>query len=103
MLAFYFILLGCYLFYCRSKYFPKFLPGVTFPASSWLGVILLSAGIFQFASSNGWVAGILIALAAASLGITMLQFFAVLGRRYFYSFVAVIHLLLLFQIVNHAR
>ena len=103
MLSFYFILLGAYLYYARSKYFPAGIFRAAFSGSNLLGSIFLLAGSAFFVRSDGWAGGLLMALAGASLAMAMIQFFAVLGRRYFYGLMALVHCLVLLELISYAR
>ena len=102
MLPFYFILLGMYLYYSKSKYFPLFLFRLYFPASIWLGVLSILLGTAGYVLTDGWAGGLLLSLAACSLAMVMIQFFAVLGKRYFYGLVAVVHCLVLTELFFYA-
>jgi hypothetical protein len=103
MLSFYFILLGTYLYYARSKYFPETIFRPFFTGSNWSGFILLLTGAAIFIRSDGWAGGLLLTLAGASLAMLMIQFFAVLGKRYFYGLMALVHGLVLIQLISYAR
>ena len=103
MLPFYFILLGTYLFYARSKYFPAGIFRPLFAGSNWLGFTFLLIGSAIFVRSDGWAAGLLLTLAAASLAMMTIQFFAVIGSKYFYGLMALIHYLVLIELLSYAR
>jgi hypothetical protein len=103
MLSFYFILLGAYLYYARSKYFPETIFRPLFAGSNWAGFIFLLTSSALFIRSNGWAGGLLLAFAGASLAMVMIQFFAVLGKRYFYGLMALVHGLVLIQLISYAR
>ena len=102
MLAFYFILLGMYLYYSKSKYFPLFLFKLSFPGSIWLGAISILLGTALYILSDGWAGGLLLSLAACSLAMVLIQFFAVLGKKYFYGLVAIVHGLVLIELISYA-
>ena len=103
MLSFYFILLGTYLYYARSKYFPEAIFRPLFAGSNWAGLIFLLTGSAIFILSDGLAGGLLMTLAEASLAMVMIQFFAVLGKRYFYGLMALVHCLVLIQLISYAR
>jgi hypothetical protein len=103
MLPFYFILLGTYLYYARSKYFPAGIFRPLFAGSMWLGFILLFVGSAIFVRSDGWASGLLLTLAGASLAMVTIQFFAVMGTRYFYGLMALVHCLVLIELICYAR
>lgn len=102
MLSFYFTLVGIYLYYSNSKYFPSFLFRPVFPGSAWVGAGLIGVGAALLVRSDGWAGGLLLSLVAASLAAIILQFFAVLGRAYFYGLMAFVHIFLLIDLINHA-
>lgn len=102
MPAFYLILWGSFLFYTESKYFPHFLKRISWPAAKWAGMFLLIAGAGLFVHFDGWASGLLLSLVAYSLAFGLIQLFAVLGRVYFYSLLALIHLLLLIDLFSYA-
>ena len=102
MLPFYFILLGMYLYYSKSKYFPLFLFRLHFPGSTWLGALSILLGTGWYVLTDGWAGGLLLSLVACSLAMAMIQFFAILGRRYFYGLVAVVHGLVLTELISYA-
>ena len=102
MFPFYFILAGMYLYYSKSKYFPTFLSGTSFNQARWIGSLLFIVGTINFVYTEGWASGLLLSLAASTLGMMMVQLFAVLGRKYFYGLVAVVHGLLLIELISYA-
>lgn len=103
MLSFYFILLGTYLYYARSKYFPAGIFRPLFAGSNWLGLTFLSIGSAIFVHSDGRAAGLLLTLAAASLAMMTIRLFAVMGSKYFYGLMALVHCLLLIELILYAR
>ena len=103
MTAFYLILMGTYLFYSKSKYFPLYLPKGLGMLNSPIAIVLLLAGTGLYIYSNEWAGGLLLAVAASSLAMAMTQFLCVLGRPYFYSFVFFVHGLVLIELVTYAR
>jgi len=102
MVSFYFILLGIYLYYSKSKYFPNFLFKTSFTGSDWIGLLLIFMGTAWYVQLQGWAGGLLLALAASSLAMVLIQLFAVLGKKYFYGFIAVVHSLLLIELISYA-
>lgn len=103
MIQFYLILTGMYLYYARSKYFPHNLFRVDFPGHTWSGLLLTIAGAVLFIRSDGMAGGLLLALAACTLAIAIIQLFAVLGKTSFYGLVLIVHVLLLFELLYYAR
>lgn len=99
MISFYFFLVGCYLYYTRSKYFPESLSNFRPSSPSWLWIPLfaLATGIYVF--REGWASGLLLTLSAISLALILVQFTAVLGKKYFYGLVIVSHGLVLFELI----
>ncbi|WP_221394087.1 hypothetical protein [Dyadobacter sp. NIV53] len=102
MIAFYLILISAYLFYSRSKYFPQNLPKTSETVATWIATVLLVTGTALFVRSDDWAGGLIIALAACSLAMTLVQLFAVVGRIYFYGFTAIIHGLLFIELLSYA-
>ena len=102
MLAFYFILIGMYLFYTRSKYFPAFLFRPNIPMVKSWGTVFLVIGTGIYVHSDGWAGGLLLAFVAFSLAMCLTQFFATLGRKYFYGMAVIIHLFLLIELISYA-
>ncbi|SEI38492.1 hypothetical protein SAMN04487995_0256 [Dyadobacter koreensis] len=102
MLSFYFILLGTYLYYAKSKYFPAELFRPSFTASKWFGSIFFVIGSAIFIYSDGWAGGFLMTMAGASLAMAMIQFFAVMGKRYFYGLIAMVQFLALIELIYYA-
>ena len=102
MLAFYFILIGMYLFYTRSKYFPAFLSRPNIPMVKSWGTVFLVIGTGIYVQSDGWAGGLLLAFVAFSLAMCLTQFFATLGRKYFYGMAVIIHLFLLIELIYYA-
>lgn len=103
MLAFYFILIGTYLFYSRSKYFPAFLFRPNIPTVKSLGTVFLVIGTGIYVHSDGWAGGPLLSLVAFSLAMCLTQLFSTLGRLYFFGAAAIIHLFLLIELISYAR
>ncbi|CAG5000771.1 hypothetical protein DYBT9275_02529 [Dyadobacter sp. CECT 9275] len=102
MIPFYFILLGMYLYYSKSKYFPHSLSRPGFRSTRLIGTLCTLAGSALYVRTDGWAGGLLLSLAACTLAMSLIQLFAVLGRSYFYGFVAVVHALLLIELFFHA-
>lgn len=102
MLAFCLILWGSFLFYTESKYFPHFLKNISYPVPKWVGTLVLIAGTSLYINHDGWASGLLLSVVAYSLAFGLIQLFAVSGRIYFYSLLAVIHLLLLLDLFSYA-
>lgn len=100
MIAFYLIFAASYLFYTRSKYFPPYLP--KFPAATWAGCVLLLGGAAFFIQSDGWAGGLLLWLVAATLAMSLVRLFAVLGSRYFYGLLIALHLFLIANLISYA-
>ena len=102
MLSFYLILLGMYLYYSKSKYFPDFLFRPKFQNIKWLGLFLLTIGTACYIRSDGWAGGLILSLVAFSLAMILVQLFAVLGRFYFYGLLVTMHVLLLLELISYA-
>lgn len=102
MLSFYLLLIGMYLLYSRSKYFPKNIFYVDFPAVKWLGPGFLLLGTARFICSDGWAGGLILALVCGSLAMGVVQFFAVMGRSYFYTLLAIVHGLVIIELISYA-
>ena len=103
MIAFYVILIAAYLFYSRSKYFPQTLPKISEKTAIWIAGILLILGTAIFIRSDDWAGGLIMSLAAGSLATISVQLFAVAGRFYFYAFLAIIHCVLILDLISYAR
>lgn len=103
MLPFYFILTGIYLYYSKSKYFPSFLPAIRFNGTRAIAFLFLIIGMAYFVYSEGWASGILLSLTTSTLGMIIVQLFSVLGRKYFYGLVVVVHALVLIELISYAR
>ncbi|MCF0060729.1 hypothetical protein MUK70_15920 [Dyadobacter chenwenxiniae] len=102
MPQFYFIFLGMYLYYSKSKYYPDFLFSPRFRSVRLFGLLFTIAGSLLYVRADGWAGGLLLALAASMLAMGMVQLFAVLGKYYFYGMAVVIHVLLLIQLICDA-
>ena len=102
MIPFYIILIGSYLHYSKSKYFPSFLININFTGSNWIGSLLILLGSALYVLGEGWASGLLLSLAACSLAIILIQLFAVLGKKYFYGLMAVVHSLVLIELISYA-
>lgn len=102
MLPLYAILFGSYLHYSKSKYFPSFLSGIRFAGSNWMGSLFILLGSALYVRSEGWAGGLLLSLAACSLSMILIQLFAVLGKQYFYGLMAVVHGLVLVELLHYA-
>lgn len=98
MIPFYLCLIGAYLYYCQSKYFPSGLYKFTASWSSWLALILFGIATVLFVWSDGWVSGLLLVVCALSLALMLIQLAAVLGKTYFYSLVVMAHGLVLLDL-----
>jgi hypothetical protein len=91
-----------YLYYSRSKYYPDFLFNPRFRYARFVGLIFTIAGSLLYVRTDGWAGGLLLALAACTLAMGMVELFAVLGKFYFYGMAVVIHVLLLIQLIYNA-
>lgn len=99
MIPFYLFLLGCYFYYIRSKYFPvKIFRTAALP--EWILPILLIAGMALNILREGWVSGFLLSVVCCSLAVMLIQFTAVLGKKYFYSLVVFAHCLVIFDLLS---
>jgi hypothetical protein len=103
MVEFYLLAAGVYLYYSKSKYSPDFLFRATPGLAFWFGNALLLTGTLAYVFHYGWASGLLVALCAASLAATLLPFFAVLGKKYFYGLAILVHSLLLVDLISYAR
>ena len=99
MALFYLFLIGVYLYYCQSKYFPAGLYKFKTAWSPWLSLTFFSIATAIFVRQEGWASGLLMALCALSLALMLIQFTAVLGKPYFYSLVIVAHGLALIDLI----
>jgi hypothetical protein len=102
MSQFYFIFLGMYLYYSKSKYYPYFLFSPRFRSVRLIGLFFTIAGSLLYVRTDGWAGGLLLTLAASMLAMGMVQLFAVSGKFYFYGIAVVIHVLLLIQLICDA-
>ncbi|QMW03296.1 hypothetical protein [Spirosoma foliorum] len=100
MFPFYLFLIGVYLYYCQSKYFPAGLYKFKASWSPWLALAFFAVATGLFVREDGWVSGILLAVCALSLALMLSQFVAVLGRTYFYSLVVLAHGLVLIDLLS---
>lgn len=99
MISFYLFLLGSYFYYTRSKYFPvKIFRTARLP--EWILPIILMTGIALNITREGWVSGFLLSLVSGSLAVMLIQFAAVLGKRYFYSMAIFAHCLILIDLLS---
>ncbi|WP_234645736.1 hypothetical protein [Dyadobacter sp. CY356] len=98
----YLIMLGMYLFYCKSKYFPDFLFRPAVGRLRLIGLLFTVAGSILCVRIGGWAGGLLTALAASMLAMGMIQLFAVLGKKYFYGMALIVHVLLLIELIYDA-
>ncbi|GAB4047508.1 hypothetical protein GCM10028810_30730 [Spirosoma litoris] len=99
MVPFYLFLIGVYLYYCQSKYFPAGLYKFMAPWLPWLALALFGIATGLFVREEGWVSGMLLAVCALSLALMLIQFAAVLGKPYFYSLVVLAHGLVLIDLL----
>jgi hypothetical protein len=99
MLVFYFFVTGAYVAYCRSKYYPVGLYRLTAPWSSWLALALFGVGALLLVRAEGWGSGLLLAVSALMLALSLIQLSAVFGRRYFYGLLVLVHGLTLLDLL----
>ncbi|WP_342089025.1 hypothetical protein [Dyadobacter sp. OTU695] len=102
MLQFYLVFVGMYLYYFKSKYYPHFLFSPRIRSPRLIGLLFSIGGSLLYVRTGGWAGGLLLALAASVLAISIVQLFAVLGKFYFYGMAVVIHFLLLMQLICDA-
>lgn len=100
MIGFYLFLIGAYLHYCQSKYYPAGLVTVQFPYQSGLALVLFVAGTALYVGQEGWTSGILLATCALSLALMLLLLTAVLGRVYFYGLIVLAHSFVLLDLLT---
>lgn len=98
MISCYLFLLGCYLYYTRSKYFPGTLSGYKPAVPDWLWIPLCATATGLFVYHEGWASGLLLSLCACSAALMLIQFTAVLGKKYFYGLALLAHGLVLLEI-----
>ncbi|MEO6686067.1 MAG: hypothetical protein ABIN24_08880 [Dyadobacter sp.] len=99
MIPFYLFLVGCYLYYTRSKYFPVWiLRAPTVPG--WSLLVMLIIGIALNINREGWASGLLLSVVSCSLAVILIQFTAVLGKKYFYSLAIFAHALVLIDLLS---
>lgn len=72
MIATLLITIGTFLYYSKSKYFPKSIKAIK--TNAWVNLILVLAGTGLFIVDWGWASGILLALCVYMLAIVVLQF-----------------------------
>lgn len=102
MIAFYLLLASDFLNYSKSKYFPSYLPRTDRRVVRIVAPLLLIAGVWMYVYIYGWGTGLLMALAAVTLAMSLIRFFAVLGKEYFYGLAAVVHVFALLEVVTYA-
>lgn len=100
MISCYLFLLGCYLYYTRSKYFPGALSRYKPALPDWLWIPLLISASGLFVYNEGWASGLLLSLCACSAALILIQFTAVLGKKYFYGLALLAHSLVLLEILS---
>src|SRR6218665_596183 len=103
MLSFYLILLGTYLYYSKSKYFPNFLFRPSTQIAGRAGLLCIIIGSALYIKSDDLAAGLLLSLAVCMLAMALVQLFAVLGKIYFYGLVTIVHILLVLDLLIYAR
>lgn len=103
MTQFYLILAGMYLYYSNSRYFPDFLFKPDLRWIQLIGTLLSGAGTLLYIWSDGWAGGLLLSLTACTLAMGIVQLFGVLGKAYFYGLAAVVHFLLILDLLSYAR
>lgn len=99
MISFYLFLIGCYLYYTKSKYFPVKIFRTTAPHQRILPFILM-AGLALNIYREGWASGILLSVVSCSLAIMLSQFTAVLGNKYFYALAIFAHGLIIIDLLS---
>lgn len=82
MIAFSFITIGFFLYYSKSKYFTLFQLGYQKRNLGWVNALLILTGFALYIYHWGWASGILIALAASMLTLSLVQFFVVIAKRF---------------------
>lgn len=79
MIATLLITIGTFLYYSKSKYFPKSIKAIN--TNTWLNLVFILLGTGLFIADWGWASGILLALCVYMLAIVALQFALVVRER----------------------
>lgn len=79
MIATLLITIGTFLYYSKSKYFPKSTKAIK--TNVWLNLVLILVGTGLFIADWGWTSGILLSLCVYMLAIVVLQFALVVRER----------------------
>lgn len=82
-------LLGAFVFYSKSKYFPEEYARFGFRLPSWIGYFLLLLALIIYTSRFGAGLGSLIAFLSISAAYSLLPFALNLPRRYVWALAAV--------------
>lgn len=79
MIAIMLITTGAFLYYSKSKYFPKSV--TTLKSSPWINLLFIVTGIGLLIKDWGWASGILLGLCAYMFVIVTLQLVLVVRER----------------------
>ena len=79
MIAILLITTGAFLYYSKSKYFPKSIKSLK--SKPWVNLILILIGTGLLIADWGWASGILVALCLYMLAIVALQLALVVRER----------------------
>ena len=66
----------------------------------WFSPAILIAGIGLNIFREGWVSGFLLSIVSCSLAVILIQFTAVLGKKYFYSLAIFAHSLIILDLLS---
>ncbi len=101
ILAYYLAFAGTWAGYAQSGYYPKDLFHLRFRGVKIIASILLLLSLILFVKESNWAIGGTIFFFAIILLLTLLQLTAVLGKKYFRSLIAIIHLLTIGSLIYH--
>ncbi|RFS16017.1 hypothetical protein [Emticicia sp. C21] len=79
MISIVLITIGTFLYYSKSKYFPKSFKSIK--SNSWINLIFILAGTGLLVVDWGWASGVLLALCIYMLAIVALQLALVVRER----------------------
>ncbi|MDR6811874.1 hypothetical protein J2Y60_002073 [Arcicella sp. BE140] len=102
MIAIYFNLIGILLYYSKVKYFPKDILTFPFSYEKAIGLFFFIVSLGVFIYQWGGTIGCLMYLTSLILSASVVQLFAVLGKKWFYSFLILIHVIILINLFKHA-
>lgn len=101
ILACYTAFVGALAGYTQSGYYPKNLFHLRFKGVKIIVSILLLLSIALFINESGWAKGGTIFFFLLGLILTLLQLTAVSGKKYFWSFIVLTHLVVAGSLIYH--